>query len=356
MRAIKQELLAQDCARELALRDLTQEDTFDYVRARFPPAPGMDNAIAGLAARIHGHTEGRPLLMVSVADDLMAHGQLAGTLSGWVVEPSAGAQQLPVPKNIDRIVEGRIDKLDDTARSVLEIASVGGIRVSAAALAAAAGMPVIESEALCASIAASTQLLVEEGADEWPDGTLASRFGIAHALYRDAIYRRIPAARRQALHHRIGLRLEQGYGARAGEIASDLAMHFERSRDFSRAVHYLCKTGETAMRRGASVQALSDFEKALQFLERLPPSRERDETEATLRIASGSMQMAISGWGAPQVMAIVCARPRTLRAARLPAASVSNALGDMAFVLGPGVDQPGAGNRGGTDRARDQDE
>ena len=240
LRAIKQELLAQDCARESALRDLTQEDTFDYVRARFPPAPGMDNATAALAARIHGHTEGRPLLMVSVADDLMAHGQLAGTQSGWVVEPSAGAQQLPVPKNIDRIVEGRIDKLDDTARSVLEIASVGGIRVSAAALAAAAGMPVIESEALCASIAASTQLLVEEGADEWPDGTLASRFGFAHVLYRDAIYRRIPAARRQALHHRIGLRLEQGYGARAGEIASDLAMHFERSRDFSRAVHYLC--------------------------------------------------------------------------------------------------------------------
>ena len=65
---------------------------------RFPPAPGMDNAIAGLAARIHGHTEGRPLLMVSVADDLMAHGQLAGTPSGWVVNPTAAAQQLPVPK------------------------------------------------------------------------------------------------------------------------------------------------------------------------------------------------------------------------------------------------------------------
>ena len=302
LRAIKQELLAQGCVRELALRDLTREDTFDYVRARFPPAPGMDNAIAGLAARIHGHTAGRPLLMVSVADDLMAHGQLAGTQSGWVVEPTVGAQQLPIPKNIDRIVEGRIEKLDDTARSVLEIASVGGIRVSAAVLAAAAGMPVIESEALCASIAASTQLIVEEGEDEWPDGTFASRFGFAHALYRDAIYRRIPAARRQAMHHRIGLRLEQGYGVRAGEIASDLAMHFERSRDFPRAVHYLCKTGETAMRRSASVQALSDFEKALQFLERLPPSRERDETEATLRIASGSMQMAISGWGAPQVM------------------------------------------------------
>jgi predicted ATPase len=302
LRAIKQELLAQGCARELALRDLTREDTFDYVRARFPPALGMDIAIAELATRIHGHTEGRPLLMVSVADDLVAHGQLASTQNGWVVEPAAGAQQLPVPKNVDRIVEGRIEKLDDTARYILEIAGVGGIRISAAALATAAGMPVIECEALCASIAASTQLIVEEGADEWPDGTLASRFAFAHALYRDAIYRRIPAARRQALHHRIGLRLEQGYGARAGEIAGDLAMHFERSRDFPRAVHYLFKTGETAMRRSASLQALSDFEKALRFLERLAPSRERDETEAKLRIASGSMQMAISGWGAPQVM------------------------------------------------------
>lgn len=302
LRAIKQELLTQGCARLLALGDLTREDTFDYLRRRFPPAPGMDNAIAGLAARIHGHTEGRPLLMVSVADELVAHGQLAGTQSGWVVEPAVDARQLPIPKNIDRIVEGRLEKLDDAARSVLETASVGGIRVSAAALATATGMPVIETEALCATIAASTQLIVEEGADEWPDGTLASRFTFAHALYRDAIYKLIPAARRQALHHRIGLRLELGYGARAGEIASELAMHFERSLDFPRAVHYLYKTGETAMRRSASLQALSDFEKALRFLERLAPSRERDETEAKLRIASGSMHMAISGWGAPQVM------------------------------------------------------
>src|SRR5205814_3151417 len=76
-------------------------------------------------------------------------------------------------------------------------------------------------------------------------------------------------------------------------------------------VHYLRKTGETAARRSASSQALGDFEKALHFLERLPSSRERDETEVDLRVASGSMHMVISGWGAPEAMEAF-ARARTL--------------------------------------------
>jgi DNA-binding winged helix-turn-helix (wHTH) protein len=137
LRAIKRELLAQGCASELVLRALTHADTFDYLRTRFPPAPGMDDAMAGLAVRIHGHTEGRPLLMASVADELVAQGQLAGTERGWIVE-TAGAKELPVPRDIDRIVEGRLEKLDGAARLVLETASVGGVRVSAAALATAA--------------------------------------------------------------------------------------------------------------------------------------------------------------------------------------------------------------------------
>jgi benzoate/toluate 1,2-dioxygenase reductase subunit len=41
------------------------------------------------------------------------------------------------------------------------------------------------------------------------------------------------------LHQRIGRRLEQAYGARADELASELAVHFERGRDPERAIAYL---------------------------------------------------------------------------------------------------------------------
>jgi hypothetical protein len=41
------------------------------------------------------------------------------------------------------------------------------------------------------------------------------------------------------LHQRIGARLEGGYGAQAGEITTQLAVHFERGGKMQRAVHYL---------------------------------------------------------------------------------------------------------------------
>ena len=40
------------------------------------------------------------------------------------------------------------------------------------------------------------------------------------------------------LHQRIPGRLEAGYGIRAGEITSLLAVHFERGGETLQAVHY----------------------------------------------------------------------------------------------------------------------
>ena len=49
---------------------------------------------------------------------------------------------------------------------------------------------------------------------------------------------RLTAARRVYLHRQIGMRMEAGYGPRAGDIAAELAMHFEQGRDARRAVTY----------------------------------------------------------------------------------------------------------------------
>ena len=65
------------------------------------------------------------------------------------------------------------------------------------------------------------------GLAHWPDGTVTTHYTFTHALYQQAAYERIRVVRRIQLHHRLGTRLEAAYGARAGEIAAELAMHFE---------------------------------------------------------------------------------------------------------------------------------
>ena len=51
------------------------------------------------------------------------------------------------------------------------------------------------------------------------------------------------------LHRRIGVCLEAGYGAQAGEIAAQLVIHFERGGEGERAVRYLQQAADNATRR-----------------------------------------------------------------------------------------------------------
>src|SRR6185312_6965143 len=93
-------------------------------------------------------------------------------------------------------------------------------------------------EQRCVALARRGQFLRADGKAEWPDGTIAARYGFLHALYQEVTYGRIPAGRCAALHQHIGERIETGYGERTKEVAAELAVHFEQARDYQRAVHY----------------------------------------------------------------------------------------------------------------------
>jgi predicted ATPase len=103
-----------------------------------------------------------------------------------------------------------------------------------------------EVEEQCTGLVRRECVLHTQGASEWPDGTVTTRYRFVHALYQDVLYERVPVAQRVRYYQRIGERAEQGYGERAGEIAAELARHFEQGRDFRRAVHYLLQGQRTA--------------------------------------------------------------------------------------------------------------
>ena len=129
---------------------------------------------------------------------------------------------------------------------MLEAASMAGVEFSAAAVAAGLGTEVEQIEEWCEGLARRQLFLRPTEVAMWPDGTVAAHYGFLHALYQDVLYERVTMTRRQRLHQRIGEREEAGYGEQAREIAAELAVHFERSRDYRRAVQYLGQAGENA--------------------------------------------------------------------------------------------------------------
>jgi DNA-binding winged helix-turn-helix (wHTH) protein/predicted ATPase len=285
-------------SREITLRGLDEAGVGEYVALRFPPAPGHGEELRRLARLIHQHTGGNPLFVSNLLDDLAARKQLVAVDGRWKVTGDVNRSELGIPDDVRRMIARQVDRLQPIAREALEIASVAGTTFSTPAVAAATGFEVAEVETTLASLARQNQFVREAGPLEWPDGTVGTRFDFLHVLYRDVLYQRVAPGRRAQLHRHVGNREEAAYGARAPEIAAELAMHFERSGDLARAGTYLQHAAANARRRSAYGEAQLHFDRALTLLASQVPSPERSARELELQLGRGAVIMAARGWSA----------------------------------------------------------
>ena len=298
-------LQIRELCMEIAPPPLDRPAVASYVSTRFPAMAGADAALTSLAHHVHGHTEGNPLFVVNVLNDLVARGILNERENGWTTRDGIDAASLEVPRNIRRTIEHQLDRLDPAERSLLEVMSAAGGACCAAAVTAGANIAVNEVERTLGALARREQFVSEGRMLEWPDGTVSVTFEFLHALYREVIYSQLPPSHRLALHQRIGARLEAAYGDRTPEVAAELAAHFEQARDTQRAIVYYQHAAEADRGRGAHDGAQGQFRRALSLLETLPASTERDAREVVLRIGLGGELMAVQGFAAPEVEGLV---------------------------------------------------
>jgi tetratricopeptide (TPR) repeat protein len=112
------------------------------------------------------------------------------------------------------------------------------------------------------------------------------------------LYEGIAAARRVRLHRAIGRREETGFGARAGEHAAELAMHFTRGRAHARALHFHELAAAAALERQAANEAVAHCTAALEALPHTPENHARARRELGLVVARATLLMAIKGYAA----------------------------------------------------------
>src|SRR5262249_59643996 len=140
---------------------------------------------------------------------------------------------------LGELIEAQLGQVTAEEQQVLEGGSVAGAEFAVASVAAGSQTEPAALEAACEALVRQGLFLEERGLETWPDGTVSGRYGFRHALYQDVLYQRLGSGWQAQLHRQISARLAQAYGERAREVAAELAMHFERGRDYQRAVHYL---------------------------------------------------------------------------------------------------------------------
>jgi tetratricopeptide (TPR) repeat protein len=245
------------------------------------------------------------LFLVSLVHELIERGVLVQADAGWEFKEEAAVIANSVPGSIRYLVARQSERLSAEARRTLEAASVAGVEFSAAAVAAALATDTATVERQCEQLAERQQFLRRLGVEEWPDGTLAARYGFLHALYQQLWHERVTPTQLQHDHLQIGQRKERAYGERVREIAAELALHFEQARDYSRAVYYLHQASKTALRRLANQEAIHLITKGLSLLQLLPKTLERNQQELSLQFTLGAPLMVIKGYTAPELETVL---------------------------------------------------
>ena len=292
-----QELHAHEFCQELRLTPLGETDIAVYLEKRF----SQSEIPTRLTRMLSQRTGGNPLFLNATVQDLIKQEVLVQSEGRWEVRADVGSLVLNIPESIRQLVARQRERLLPAEQQILEAASIAGLEFSSAAVAAALASEGGEIEERCALLAERQHFLRPAGIEEWPDGTVAARYGFLHALYQQLWHERVSVNRQQQWHLRIGLCKESAYGQQASDIAAELAIHFEQGRDYQKAIQYLQLAADNALRRSATREALAQASRGLTLLNTTPDTTERRQRELALQMTlAGALRMS-KGFAAPEV-------------------------------------------------------
>jgi adenylate cyclase len=223
---------------------------------------GNDPSLALLSRNIIERSQGNPFFLEELVNALVERGDFEGEKGAYRLK--GGVDTIPLPSTVQAVIAARIDRLQDNAKKVLEVASVVGREISISILDLVTGLPPTElSEA--AQHLRQAELLYDVAPFE--QRCLAFR----HPLIQEVAYRSLLHDRRRELHLKIAQAIEGLFKDQAEQRASLLAYHFEQAGENLKAAQ---QNMRAAVWIGANdpSQALRSWKKVRELLSNLPPS------------------------------------------------------------------------------------
>jgi len=278
--------------------DLMQSDGRAFIEALLDMEPNrLDTTFR---QTLHRHTAGHPLFTIELLRDLQEHGDLIQDDAGqWVEGPTLNWDRLPA--RVEAVIAERIGRLPERWQAVLAAASVEGEQFTAEVIARAQETDERELIQRLSGELTRPHCLVGATSCERLGDQRLSRYRFQHNLFQKYLYNSLDPVQRARLHQAIGEALEELYRDRADEIAPALARHFESAELADRAVTWLRRAGDRAMRLSANAEAIAHFSRAIELLKTLPESAARDQRELELQLALGAPLQALKGYGTAEV-------------------------------------------------------
>ena len=235
---------------------------------------------------ISQRAEGNPFFLEEILRTLIDRNMIRRRQDHWEMMPGADINSFQVPRTLEGLIMTRVDNLPESSRFTVQCASVIG-----------RDFP----DSILVRVSESNTARHENDMQELMDHELVVQtltlpelqYAFRHMLTQQTIYNSVLIRRREQLHYKIALAIEELYPTRLEEQAERLAYHYTESKDAQKALPHVIRSAERAATRFANEEALSYYRAALDMATR---TNAPVETRVRILVGLGNSQTHVGDY------------------------------------------------------------
>ncbi len=245
------------------------------------------------------HTNGHALFSQELLRSFKERGTIVRNDNGeWYLDGPLEWQQLP--PRMEGVIEERINRLDESLRDILSVASVQGVQFLAqvvSRIVEVSGSRIIRM--LSRELQGRHGLVIEDEISSI-GGKRVSHYRFSHVLFQQYLYHDLSQGERMALHADVGDMMEELYAQGTHEVTNELAYHFAEADEWEKALPYYLAAANRALGVGSYNMAFEFLETALENADKLPPEK-ASHAKLEILLTMGSIHQALKGFTNPDV-------------------------------------------------------
>ncbi|MBV8135329.1 MAG: AAA family ATPase, partial [Deltaproteobacteria bacterium] len=220
----------------------------------------------------------------------------AEELTRLILEGEGRPQVRQIPATLHDSLAARLDRLG-SAKDVAQVAAVIGREFSYEVLQAVAAIDETELHAALEKLVDAELIYARGIAPE-------ASYKFKHALIRDAAYEALLKSRRRELHRRVARMITERFASVAEAQPEVIARHWTDAGEAEPALAAWTRAGDVSFERRAFKEAEDAYRRALEILDTLRESPERDQRELGLLDSLAQVLQFIKGWNDPESIAV----------------------------------------------------
>jgi len=233
------------------------------------------DVVPELRELILGRASGNPLFMEELTHTLLENGSIQKIENHFALAHDIAGVQ--VPDTIQGIIAARMDRLEESLKRIMQVASVIGREFA---------FRILETISdLKADL--KSGLMNLQGLEFIYEKSLFPEleYIFRHALVQEVAYNSLLINRRKEIHEKIGRAIEHLYPDRLEEFCEMLAYHYSKSGNLTKAYEYLKASAKKVLRNDSAFEAIRFYKEAMEVLSQLPQTDEIRSEQIELVLA-----------------------------------------------------------------------